>query len=146
VLIHELTDDECRAVLAGSRLARLACSRYDQPYVVPVFVEFDEGYLYGFATLGQKIEWMRENPKVCLEIDAVADTTHWTTVVVFGGYEEITDAPKDSAARERARELLESRPGFWLPAAAKLTPVEHPVPVVYRIRIDRMTGRRAARP
>ena len=145
VLIHELSDDECRTILARTNLARLCCSRHDQPYVVPVYVYFDDGCFYGFATLGQKIEWMRENPKVCVEIDDVADESTWTTIVAFGRYEEITDAPEDSDARSRARELFERRRNFWLPAAAKLASAEHAAPVVYRIRIDRLTGRSAAR-
>ncbi len=145
MLIHELSEDDCRGVLERGRLARLACSRHDQPYIIPVYVRYDDGYLYSFSTVGQKIDWMRENPKVCVEVDDVTDHTHWTTAVVFGHYEEITDSDDDGAARRRARQLLEQRRAFWLPAVAKLPSVEHPVAVVYRIRIDRVTGRRAAR-
>jgi uncharacterized protein len=146
VLIHELTADECRAILSRSRLARLACSHHDQPYIVPVFAEFDDDYLYSFATVGQKIEWMRSNPKVCVQVDDVEDVGHWTSVVAFGRYEELTDAAQHRAGRERARELLESRREFWFPAAAKLASGEHAFPVVFRIKIDRLSGRRAERP
>jgi len=61
------------------------------------------------------------------------------------GYEELTDSPDDRHARDRARQIFEPRPEFWLPAAAKLPSAEHPITVVYRIRIDRLTGRRAVR-
>jgi nitroimidazol reductase NimA-like FMN-containing flavoprotein (pyridoxamine 5'-phosphate oxidase superfamily) len=40
--------------------------------------------LYAFSTIGQKVECMRENPKVCLEIEEIADKNHWTTVLVIG--------------------------------------------------------------
>lgn len=146
MLIHELTDEECRTILGRSRLARLACSRYDQAYIVPIFIQFDDDHLYSFATVGQKIDWMRSNPKVCIEVDDIQDVRHWTSVVAFGLYEELTDAPEHRAGRERARELLESRGEFWFPAAAKLTSGEHAVPVVFRIKIDRISGRRAERP
>jgi nitroimidazol reductase NimA-like FMN-containing flavoprotein (pyridoxamine 5'-phosphate oxidase superfamily) len=145
VLIHEVSQEECRVVLQRSRFARLACARRDQPYVVPISVYVDGEYLYSFSTVGQKIDWMRANPKVCVELDDIEDESHWTTVLVFGRYEELTDAPADRDARNRARELMEQRREFWLPAAAKLPSAEHPTPVVYRIRIDRLTGRRAAR-
>lgn len=145
MLIHELREDECRALLRRAHLARLACSRHDQAYIVPISVHYDEQYLYAFSTHGQKIDWMRANPKVCVEVEEVADNSHWTTVLVFGRYQELTDSPDDRQARDRARQLFEQRPGFWLPAAAKLSSAEHPIAVVYRICIDRLTGRRAAR-
>ena len=41
MLIHELTGDQCREVLGRAELGRLACSRFDQPYVVPIHFSFD---------------------------------------------------------------------------------------------------------
>ena len=32
---------------------------------------------------------MRENPKVSLEVEEIEDKNSWTTVVVFGRYQEI---------------------------------------------------------
>jgi nitroimidazol reductase NimA-like FMN-containing flavoprotein (pyridoxamine 5'-phosphate oxidase superfamily) len=41
--------------------------------------------------------------------------------------------------------LFEPRVEWWLPGAAKVGPREQHAIVVYRIHIDTMTGRRAAR-
>ena len=87
---------------------------------------------------------MRENPLVCLEIDDIQDKNHWQTVVIFGRYEEIQDSP-EAEARQRAEALFHQRQEWWLPAAAKVSSREPHAVVVYRIQIDRMTGRRAAR-
>jgi nitroimidazol reductase NimA-like FMN-containing flavoprotein (pyridoxamine 5'-phosphate oxidase superfamily) len=146
--IHELTPDECRGLLSVTNEARLACSRANQPYIVPVFVYFDPGSncLYGFSTVGQKIDWMRENPKVCIEIEDVSDKNNWATVVVFGRYEEVEDTPQDADARRRAHLLFKDHPQWWFPAAGKLAADEKAPPVIYRIHIDRMSGRRANRP
>ena len=146
MLVHELSPEECLAVVACSELGRLACAHDNQPYIVPVFYAFDASRrcVYAFSTVGQKIEWMRENPLVCLEVEDIRGKTHWSTVLAFGRYEELGDAPEDVAARQTAQRLFEDRPGWWLPAAAKVaTRAEHPGVVVYRIQIDRMTGRRA---
>ena len=146
MLVHELSADECLAVLACSDFGRLACAHGNQPYIVPVFYAFEASRrcLYAFSTVGQKIEWMRENPLVCVEVEDIRDKTHWTTVLVFGRYEELTDTPEDTAARHAAQRLFQERPEWWLPAAAKVpTREEHGRIVVYRIQIDRMTGRRA---
>src|SRR5262249_37750915 len=70
MLIHELTRTECTDILGRSSIGRLACSHFDQPYIVPISYSFDaeEDCVYGFSTVGQKILWMRENPKVCLAV------------------------------------------------------------------------------
>lgn len=148
MLIHQLTAAQCEDVLDRTRLGRLACARDNQPYIVPIFFYFDriDRCLYSFSTVGQKIDWMRGNPKVCVEVDEVSDQFHWTTVVVFGRYEEIHDSEGEADARRRAQDLFQQHPEWWLPGAGKLaTGEEHPTPVVYRIRVDRMSGRQAAR-
>ena len=68
--IHELSREECLQVLAGARLARLACVKENQPNIVPVYIAYGQPEggkpcLYGFTTPGQKVEWMRANPPRC---------------------------------------------------------------------------------
>jgi nitroimidazol reductase NimA-like FMN-containing flavoprotein (pyridoxamine 5'-phosphate oxidase superfamily) len=147
MLVHELSERECAEVLGRSDLGRLACAHDGQPYIVPIHFSFDADRhcLYAFSTVGQKIEWMRDNPKVCVEVEDIADRAHWTTVLAFGRYGEVTDSPADAIARHRAQELFQQRPAWWLPAAAKVGSREHHAMVLYRIQIDRLTGRRAAR-
>ena len=145
--INELSRAECEEILTRCDLGRLGCARENQPYIVPIHFSFDPPgtCLYAFSTVGQKIDWMRENPKVCVEVDDVTDKNHWTTVLVFGRYQELRDSPTEKAARDSALELFSKRPEWWLPAAGKVGPREHYAMVIYRIQIDRLTGRRAAR-
>jgi uncharacterized protein len=145
MFIRELTTPECVDVLKRAAIARLACAHDNQPYVVPIHVYFDGDYLYSFAMLGQKIAWMRENPRVCVQVDDIGDRFHWTTVIVFGQYEELLHMPTDEDARRRARELFQNVPDWWEPASSNVgTPVVR-MAVIYRIRIDSMTGRLAER-
>jgi uncharacterized protein len=149
MLIHQLTDEECDAVLRRTNLGRLGCALDNQPYVVPIYFKFhayklDARHLYSFANLGQKIHWMRRNPLVCVEVDDVTDQSHWTTVVAFGRYEEL-DRDEHRDAADRAYELLRARRDWWQPAAAKTPASDRYVPIVYRVRIDSMSGRRTAR-
>ena len=145
--IGSLSEGECAALLQRSELGRIACARHDQPYIVPIHFSFDAARkcLYSFSAIGQKIDWMRENPRVCVEVDDIADKDHWTSVLIFGGYEELTDSSDDIDARRRARILFEGRSEWWFPAAGKTEAGPPSAVVIYRIRIDRMTGRQAAR-
>jgi nitroimidazol reductase NimA-like FMN-containing flavoprotein (pyridoxamine 5'-phosphate oxidase superfamily) len=145
MLIHELTEKECRQVLAGTNLGRLACAQDNQPYVVPIYFAADGDDLYSFATVGRKIEWMRTNPKVCVEVDDITDQFHWTTVVAIGRYEELTHATVHEAIKLRAQALFQKRPEWWFPGAARTKGTERHVPVIFRIRIDYLSGRRAAK-
>ena len=148
MVIHELTAAQCEEVLARASVGRLGCARNDQPYIVPIFLYFDinEKSLYSFSTLGQKIDWMRGNPKVCVEVDEILERSNWTTVIVFGHYEEIGDSEQERDLRRRAYELFQKRPDWWLPGAAKhTTGEEHHTPVIFRIRVDKTSGRRAVR-
>jgi uncharacterized protein len=88
MLIQEMTRIECLSTLVQTRLGRLACARDNQPYVVPIYFVCEDPYLYGFTTLGQKVEWMRSNPLVCVEIDEIENSDQWTSIVVLGSYED----------------------------------------------------------
>lgn len=140
MLVHELTREECSAVLGRATIARLACIRDGEPYVVPIHVAFDGYHLYGLSTLGRKIESMRAHSRVCVEVDEIQDPGSWTSVLAFGDYEELTPT-HDEAARLWAERLLMPRAEFWSPALARTSGAERVTPVVYRIRIARMTGR-----
>ena len=143
--IHELSAEECLAVLGRCRIGRLGCARDNQPYVVPVHFSLDGDSLYSFATLGQKITWMRDNPKVCLQVDEIQNRLQWTTVVVVGRYDELLHTPSNEEVRRRARDLFRENPEWWQPAANKLAPNDANMPVIYRIRIEHLSGRRTER-
>ena len=88
---------------------------------------------------------MRENPRVCVQVDDVGDRFHWATVVVLGQDQELLHMPSDEEARRRAQGLFQSVPEWWQPASAGTSAHEARMPVIYRIRIDTVTGRLAER-
>lgn len=142
MVIEEMTYHECCAVLAETNLARLACANNNQPYIVPVHLEFHDSFLYGFAGLGQRIEWMRENPLVCVEVDRLTSDTQWETVVVVGRYEELPDLPSNEFPRRIAVTLFQRHPIWWEPGSVPLGAHPPRPRVLFRIAITHMTGRR----
>ena len=146
MLIRELTAEECLEVLRRNTLGRLACVQDGQPYIVPVSFNVDGGDIYGFATVGQKIHWMRANPLVCLEVEEITDRRQWRTVLAFGSYEELTDSEDHTAAQRRVQELFASRDRWWEPATGKTPSREPHAGVLYRINIHRLTGRSTSTP
>ena len=156
MVIREMSREECLRMLAEWRLAKLACAHENQPYVVPVYLAYyglsgDEAWLYGSTTPGMKVEWMRTNPLVCVEVDEVAAYDQWASVIALGRYEELPENPGCDDERLRAWQVLKFQPVWWEPgssawaARAHRDPAEPFIPVYYRIRIERVTGHETTR-
>jgi nitroimidazol reductase NimA-like FMN-containing flavoprotein (pyridoxamine 5'-phosphate oxidase superfamily) len=146
MLITEMTSEECREILARTGFGHLGCSRDDEPYVVPMYFAYETDYLYGFSTFGRKIEWMRSNPNVCIEVDEVTGHSSWASVIINGRYQELSDTPEHSSERRHAYSLLEKRTLWFQTAQAskELRTTQPFPPIFYRIHIDAITGHRAA--
>jgi uncharacterized protein len=93
MFIQEMSESDCFAALTRARFGRLACAHDNQPYVVPIYFVYEEPYVYGFTTLGQKVEWLRSNPLVCVELDEVENFDQWMSILLFGSYEELPELP-----------------------------------------------------
>jgi hypothetical protein len=146
MLVGELHSGECYELLARLGFGRLACARDNQPYIVPIYFAYEPHVLYGFGTLGQKIEWMRSNPLVAVEADEVKSHVEWTSVVVRGRYEEFPEAPEFAIARQQARSVLEKRSLWWqtgLAAVETRGSSNRGLPIYYCIHIDEISGHQA---
>lgn len=147
MLIHDLAFEECVELLQRNSIGHLGCAKDDVPYVVPIHYSFDaeRHVIYVVSTMGQKVEWMRANPQVCLTVDEISDKNHWTTVVLNGSYEEVGDSDYPDDAQKRSQQLFQQRKEWWLPAMAKHATDTVRKTLVFQIHIDRMTGRRSMR-
>ena len=142
MLIQAMTTEECWAMLARNNIVRLACARDNQPYIVPLRVDLDGQYLYGYTSLGRKIEWMRTNPLVCLECEEVTTDRVWASLIVFGHYQELPDLPEHHDARRVADRLFQKHVMWWEPATVPVGGHERRLPILFRVHIDSLTGRR----
>jgi nitroimidazol reductase NimA-like FMN-containing flavoprotein (pyridoxamine 5'-phosphate oxidase superfamily) len=132
-----MNDAESQALLNRGRIGRLGCVVKDEPYVLPLNYMFEDACIYSHSLPGRKIDSLRINRRACLQVDEISDDLHWRSVIAFGVFEEIVDVT------ERADTLRKLLARFPL-----LTPVESrlvqdaapPEFVVFRIRIDRITG------
>ena len=147
MLIEELGRQASLELLAQLRFGRLACAKEHQPYITPFFYVYHEGSIYSFTTAGQKIDWMRANPLVCVQADEINTPQQWRSVIVFGRYEELPESPEWQSTREKVRNLLTEREIWWEPGYAKtiIDGHERPLnPVFYRISIEHITGHQAS--
>lgn len=145
MLIKDMTRDASIDLLARTRLWRLACAHEGQPYITPIHCVYDDHYLYGFTTLGQKVCWMRKNPLVCVLAEELISPQDWASVIIFGKYEELTDVGPLGTHRQHAYDLLHGLGMWWEPGYAQtvLCGKSRPMQFLYfRIHIEQITGHR----
>ena len=143
--IVAISQYECSELLKRLYVGRLGCSLDNQPYIVPVQFSYKPDSIYIFSTLGKKIEWMRQNPKVCLQADEIVDGLEWLSVLVTGTYVELT-GPKYEDDRRHAHQRLAQHSGWWrIPLAARREQTSDLSieTVFFRIDIESMSGLRA---
>jgi nitroimidazol reductase NimA-like FMN-containing flavoprotein (pyridoxamine 5'-phosphate oxidase superfamily) len=134
-MISEIGYRESRELLREQNIGRLGCCSEGMPYVIPVNYFFDGEDIYIHSMPGRKIQVMRANPHVCLQVDEIEDTFNWLSVIAFGLFEEVYDTTE----RDRILAAMFQR----LP---HMTPVESIVRdsmsevIVFRIRVERITG------
>jgi nitroimidazol reductase NimA-like FMN-containing flavoprotein (pyridoxamine 5'-phosphate oxidase superfamily) len=135
--MRALAEEEVLELLRAAKIGRLGCIANGEPYVVPINYFFEAGAVYSHSLPGRKIEALRAHPLACLQVDSIEDDFNWQSALVYGNFEEVR------VPSER-RSILQS----LLLRFPLLTPVESvmaqdagaPDSIVFRIRIDRMTG------
>lgn len=147
MLIRTLSALECTKLLASNRVGHLACARDGQPYVVCFNYAYADYHLYGFSLPGKKIDWMRTNPLVSVQIDEHGQGRGWRSVVVDGRFEELPDRVGHKLQRDHAWSVLSKHADWWEPGALKpvMPPVSDSIPhVFFRILIEQVSGREAS--
>ena len=147
MVIDPMTRRECDDLLARIGFGSLACAKENQPYIVPIYFAHQPDRLYGFSTFGRKIEWMRSNSQVCVQVDELSGPEDWASVIATGQYEELPDVPEYAKAREWAESLLKRRSCWWeagyAASAIRTQPFAH-APILYCIHIREISGLRAS--
>ena len=132
-----LNEIAARKVLQSARVARLGCIVNGEPYVVPISCHLEDDCLYSHSLPGLKISGLRENPRACVQVDEIESDLHWRSAIAFGKYEEIT---KSNEREEILAKLLRKFPMLTPVESAIAVDTSTPQVIVFRIRIDRVTG------
>ena len=138
---RDLSRGEIDEFLRGQRIARLGCHAGGTTYVVPLIYAYEDGAIVAVTTEGRKTAMLRENPRVCVEVDEYdADGRgSWRSVIAHGSYDELT-----GDAIEPALALLRDRFARTAGRPAESRPLGPDV-VVLRITLDEVSGRTVER-
>ena len=132
---------EINEFVLEQRVGRVGCHAGGVTYVVPVIFAWDVDSFYVYTTEGQKVAMMRDNARVCFEIDEYVVDGGWRSVIVQGVYEELRDEDAQRALRILTERLS---PTTGAKREAR-DPGEGRAAVAFRIRALEMTGRKVVR-
>jgi nitroimidazol reductase NimA-like FMN-containing flavoprotein (pyridoxamine 5'-phosphate oxidase superfamily) len=139
--VEDMAPAEMHALLQRASFGHLGCSREGRPYVVPMNYAYDGKELYFFTTEGMKTQFIEANPKVCLQVEEITDSTHWRSVMVIGKAEQLANAEET----QRAMKLITERNPSLTPAisATQLDALGRAVDIaLYRITPELIDGRK----
>jgi nitroimidazol reductase NimA-like FMN-containing flavoprotein (pyridoxamine 5'-phosphate oxidase superfamily) len=134
--MRELSRTEIDAFLDEQKVGRIGLRDADTVYVVPIIFARRGEALYALTTDGRKTRAARAAPSVCFEVDEYdAGSGSWTSVILWGRYEELAGDARDDAVA-----ILAERHGSRRPRKAPAPEGSAPI-VAFRIVVEDASGR-----
>jgi nitroimidazol reductase NimA-like FMN-containing flavoprotein (pyridoxamine 5'-phosphate oxidase superfamily) len=141
VTFRDLTSDEVRALLTRNHVGRIAFSFHDRVDIRPIHYVYDDNWLYGRTSPGDKLVTLRHNQWVAFEVDEVRGPFDWESVVAHGSFYHVG---KDGSAHcELKAEALDRIRKFAPETFSKNDPVPFRTEL-FAIAIDSLSGRSAS--
>ena len=90
--MEQLTREEALELLENQPVAHLGVIVDGRPYVTPMSFVLDGERVLFRTMAGAKLEGIKSNPEVCIEVASYeAETGHWASAIVTGKASEVTD-------------------------------------------------------
>jgi nitroimidazol reductase NimA-like FMN-containing flavoprotein (pyridoxamine 5'-phosphate oxidase superfamily) len=137
----DLSRDEATKLLRRNHFGRIAFAFHDRVDIEPISYTFHDGWLYGRTSAGTKLTMVLHHPWVAFEVDEIAGSFDWLSVVVHGAL-YILDAVGDVADRELFASALALLREADVDAFTQSDPTPHRT-TIFRIHADEITGRGA---
>lgn len=138
---------EIDAVIRSCQVCRVGFTDGNEPYIVPMCFGYDgEWFYFHCAQKGRKLDLLRRNPRVCVELDEVVsmvpaeNACGWTMrfrSVMGAGVAEIVEGmeAKQAGLTVIMNQYTDRNPPFTLAAVEKVC--------VFRVRPEWLTGKQS---
>ncbi len=145
----DLTSSECIRLLKKNYTGHLGFISQGDPHVLPITFYYNQAdnTIISYSEEGHKINAMRVNGSVALQVEDIISNSNWQSVLVLGTFEEI----KGSNAKLLLHQFTEGVKNIL-----KVKEHKHPefisefsskgysggIPIVFRINVSEMKGKR----
>ena len=145
---REITDTaELEAIINRAVVCRLGLSGPDGPYIVPVNFGYSDGSFYiHSASEGQKLDIIRRNNRVCIEIDEASEIRkadipcNWgfsySSIIAYGTAEIITSEPDKRTALGIIMDQYSDEKQSWEFSERSVNTV-----VIIKVTVESMSGK-----
>ena len=146
-MLGELTSVEIEALLHDQWVARLGLHAEHVTYVVPISYVYDGDAIYAHSAGGRKLDMLRTNGRVCVEVDNVENVANWQSVIAWGHFEELHGAPAISALHLLVQRFTPLVTSEVTTPTHGMEMMEHPGHAsqhdasVFRIKLETKSGR-----
>jgi uncharacterized protein len=147
-MIGKLNDEQIDELLYSCSIGRIGCNDGYNTYIYPLNYVYAGKYLLCHSQIGSKIQVMRQNKRVCLQVDEIKHGTNWKSVMVLGDFREIEEERERYSAMKALleRKLHTKISEEYLLQDTKqlhdsLQQSFNSRPVFFRIVIEEKTGR-----
>ncbi|HUG32527.1 MAG TPA: pyridoxamine 5'-phosphate oxidase family protein [Acidimicrobiia bacterium] len=144
--MESLTREEALEVLASEPVAHLGVVEDGSPYVTPMSFVVVENRRILFRTMaGRKLEGLRANPSVCVEVSRFdAETGDWVSVIVTGKARLVEEPDLRQEIVARLFDKYQHVMGSPLAGSTGLLPLGAE-PYVIEVPIDSISGMSSGR-
>lgn len=148
-MIKELKTKDCLNILKNNYLGHLGYICNGIPYVVPITYYYDQenNCLVSYSSEGYKIKAMRKRRTVSLQVEEIDSIHEWKSVLVHASFEELFQIDAKYELHEFAKgvkSIIEKKENYMPSSIGEFSTKLHGggVPVVYRLKIGEVTGRK----
>jgi len=146
-MLKELTLEESKAILNEKGYGLIGCNDGFNTYIYPTNYVFDGQHILCQSMLASKILMMRENKRVCFQVETQSENMYRKSVTVLGQYVELKNVRDRYEAIKRFVEktmhLSMSEEIEYLQSEKKQISLKEDnlyKPVIYKIYIEEIKG------
>lgn len=148
-MFKNLEDKEIEFIIENNYIGQLGYVFKKRPYVVPITYYFDKknNIIICYSGDGHKMNAMRKNNAVSLQIGDIESVTNWKSVLIHGSFEQIFGSTAKAylhkfslGIKDIILEKEHKKADFISEFSSKI--YKDDIPAVFTIKIEGVTGKK----
>jgi uncharacterized protein len=145
---NSMLKKDCLHILKNNYIAHLAYVYNNVPFILPITYYYDEieNIIVSYSNMGHKINAMRLNPFVALQLEEINSINNWKSVQLVGEFEELNGSEAKMQLHKFAQNVKNilakkenKNPDLINSFSSKLNTDNKPI--VYRIKVSEIFGK-----
>jgi uncharacterized protein len=150
--LPDMSHKEMDELLAGQLLCRVTFNDRPYPYTLPMeYYYFGDTMYFHFTTTGRKMDLMRSDPNVCVEVDwSNDDLSDYRSVIIRGRLVEVIDTAERNTMNLAMSSAIKDKVGIkaylripWTKKGIDYLSASNIPLTLLKLEVHEMTGKKA---